>query len=496
MSVKNSSGLFLFIFLFSFLIPDLKSQTTSSPYSRYGVGDVQSGGFPQNFMMGGTGIGVSDSLYPVNINVLNPASYPALSKVVFESGILSTTYQLKTTTTTQITNNTSFSHLSLGYRISKYWGQAFGIMPFSGVGYNINNTETHEMAGEITYKYEGSGGINQIFFGNGFRPFAGAPDKYKRTQEYREGVTKRAEETDSVHRADSLAVDKRWKCKKSLYNFSFGFNALYYFGALNNTRRVEFSDPNAFHTKITQQISVSDLALNSGILYTFQGKKTIRERDPKDKSKKKPVVVPADYTIGLTYALPAELNAKTDVLSQTYKLIGSYETVRDTVENFTDQKGNIALPAMIGAGFSMKAGYRFLITADVAIQQWENLKFFGDPSGLKNSFRASAGFRYRQGDYLRSLKYGDKITYYGGARYTQTMLELKNTTLTEYAVSLGVGLPLPGEQGFRNFFGGMNIGLELGQRGTTSNGLIRESFGRISIGFLINDKWFNTYKIN
>ena len=76
-----------------------------------------------------------------------------------------------------------------------------------------------------------------------------------------------------------------------------------------------------------------------------------------------------------------------------------------------------------------------------------------------------------------------------GGRYAQTLLELKNTPLTEYGLSLGVGLPVG-----RNFllqnFSLVNIGIEVGQRGTTQKGLIKEQFIRATIGFTINDRWF------
>jgi hypothetical protein len=39
-------------------------------------------------------------------------------------------------------------------------------------------------------------------------------------------------------------------------------------------------------------------------------------------------------------------------------------------------------------------------------------------------------------------------------------------------------------------FSSMNLGIEYGSRGTTSNGLIKEDYFSINIGLLFNDKWF------
>ena len=42
----------------------------------------------------------------------------------------------------------------------------------------------------------------------------------------------------------------------------------------------------------------------------------------------------------------------------------------------------------------------------------------------------------------------------------------------------------------------LNIGFEYGYRGTTNDGLIKESFYRFTVGFSINDLWFFKPKID
>ena len=67
----------------------------------------------------------------------------------------------------------------------------------------------------------------------------------------------------------------------------------------------------------------------------------------------------------------------------------------------------------------------------------------------------------------------------------------KSTQLSEYAFSLGAGFPVG-----RSYVPGtrtasmINVGLEYGQRGTIDNGLIKENFIRVRVGFTINDEWF------
>nr|MBA3706438.1 hypothetical protein [Bacteroidota bacterium] len=86
-------------------------------------------------------------------------------------------------------------------------------------------------------------------------------------------------------------------------------------------------------------------------------------------------------------------------------------------------------------------------------------------------------------------KYYKRVNYRMGARYAQTAIELKNTTLVEYGLSLGIGFPVGRNYILQNF-SMVNIGVEVGQRGTTTNGLIQENFFKATVGFTINDRWF------
>ena len=58
------------------------------------------------------------------------------------------------------------------------------------------------------------------------------------------------------------------------------------------------------------------------------------------------------------------------------------------------------------------------------------------------------------------------------------------------ALTLGVGMPLNGT------FSNVNIGFELGKKGTTSSNLVQENYANLSIGFSFNDTWFVKRKFN
>jgi hypothetical protein len=80
--------------------------------------------------------------------------------------------------------------------------------------------------------------------------------------------------------------------------------------------------------------------------------------------------------------------------------------------------------------------------------------------------------------------YYKKMRYRFGIRYSQTYLELNDNQLNEFGISFGVALPLTRTRST------INIGMEIGRRGTTANNLIEESFFRFSAGFSILERWF------
>src|SRR5258708_17597517 len=62
--------------------------TTSSPYSKYGLGDINPALLPQNIGMGGIATAIN-RINDNNINPLNPASYALINYTTIDAGIYS-----------------------------------------------------------------------------------------------------------------------------------------------------------------------------------------------------------------------------------------------------------------------------------------------------------------------------------------------------------------------------------------------------------------------
>ena len=81
-------------------------------------------------------------------------------------------------------------------------------------------------------------------------------------------------------------------------------------------------------------------------------------------------------------------------------------------------------------------------------------------------------------------KYWKLIKFRFGGKFQKSYLQLYNTQLNETSVTFGFGFPL------RKTKSEINLAVEMGERGTTNNNLIKEQFLRFQIGLSLKDSWF------
>ena len=421
-------------FIFSIcLLPSYVCQAqtiTNSPYSRYALGDLQYSGFANNIAMGGIYNALqNDTTAPFSINISNPASLASTQLTVFDFGVKSNTVKLETTDKKFTSNQTALSYMALAFPVAKWWGMSFGLLPYSSVGYKIYDQKEDTTIGTINYAYEGQGGINQMYWGNGFR----------------------------------------------IKNFYVGANVSYLFGDLVFFSRDSFpKGSNYLNTKVSQTTRVSDMYYSYGMQY--------RQQMKKDWS----------LTLGATGSMKSDISTKKTTFAATYKNDFGVEVLKDTVENDADVKGKITLPLMFGGGVVLKKGDKWLFGFDYSVQNWSEFDSFGQQDLLKNSSKMAVGVQYIPNKNAGTKEpYGKKIFYRAGLRYSDSYLELKNTAMKDYAITFGAGFPLRkikfGEIYSQSI---INVGFEIGQRGTIENQLIRERYFNAFISFTLNDRWF------
>ena len=142
---------------------------STSPYSRFGIGDIINRSTGRGQAMGGLSCGLRS---PTTLNLLNPASLSAIDTVsfVFEMAGFDRVTQLATTDLQKTVNNMGISYLAMGFPVAKWWKASMGVLPLSNVGYSMTATETNPVMGNIQYNFQGSGGISQFFISSAISP--------------------------------------------------------------------------------------------------------------------------------------------------------------------------------------------------------------------------------------------------------------------------------------------------------------------------------------
>lgn len=163
--MKKNTVLFIGFLVICF---SLKAQSDfSSPYSLYGLGQENSNYFGGLSALGNTGIAYTS---PNSINKSNPASLSSIAtnSFLYEIGFNSTFSNKKSNNLSQQNFDFSFSHLAMAFKIKDYWKTSFGIVPYSKVSYEIDVEQPIEgSTGSFITNITGSGGINEVFWGNG-----------------------------------------------------------------------------------------------------------------------------------------------------------------------------------------------------------------------------------------------------------------------------------------------------------------------------------------
>lgn len=152
----------------------LHSQSTNSPYSILGIGDIENDVYNRTGGMANTGLAYRSDRFLINNN---PASYSALQKQFFSfelsaRGQFINYYGSPLDNATASGKDFAIRRLSIGTKVTSWWGSSAGIMPYSTSNYlftypkNIGGTNA-----SVPATVDGSGGINQVYWANSFEPF-------------------------------------------------------------------------------------------------------------------------------------------------------------------------------------------------------------------------------------------------------------------------------------------------------------------------------------
>ena len=197
------------------------------------------------------------------------------------------------------------------------------------------------------------------------------------------------------------------------------------------------------------------------------------------------------YT-SLNYSLESTLTSDNTSNIATVLIDGDYNTsVVDAADDIL-AKGSMITPSKVTFGFGFGESKKWLLGAQFSIR---------DAADLRNTYNSFSNVSFQKfqkislgGYYIPNYNsftsYAKRLVYRGGFKFEKTGLVVNSESINDVGLTLGIGFPVTGS------FSNVNLGFELGKKGTTTANLVQENYANFSISLSLNDKWFEKRKFN
>ena len=406
-----------------------------SPYSIFGIGNISKEGTAYNKSMGGVGIANRNKRF---INYLNPAAVTSRDSLSFMADFgLSESNTVYSQGDIRSAKNT-FNIYNFVMSFPIYRSSAFmvGITPYSDVGYDFSSIETDQdiigQTGNITYDSYGTGSVYQLFAG------AGATF---------------------------------WK------RLSLGAEVIFLFGNLDKVTNMNYSNSSYRSLNSGNELTIRGVTGKFGLQYEQKLGGNV------------------SMCIGATYRMGSKVRgyatdyryANQSSVSDTLRF--SIDTLKNSGVSFGDE---------LGIGVSIKGGDRWCAEFNYLRSDWRKTGMdtatgfasVGDAAfstTVSNSFRAGFEIVPNRNDIRYYLR---RCAYRAGVYYDQAYYKLDGNNVNSMGITLGITLPV-----FR-WYNGISLGVDLGQRASKRNNMIRERYATFTVGFNIHDIWFQKPRYN
>ncbi|TXH55235.1 MAG: hypothetical protein E6Q89_07035 [Bacteroidia bacterium] len=370
------------------------------------------------------GMGSISSAYSddYTINTDNPASYADFKMTLYEASLEGSRSTIFNNGTTTPTGTLTLSYLTIGIPLGKHMGMVLGLRPYTRTYYNTRDSIDMPGLGPSIRGYAGDGSLS---YG-----YAGVAGRYK--------------------------------------GFSAGVNLGYLFGTISHASLLarQYDSVNVFNSGFSEFTRVGDFLYKAGVQYET------------------PLTNKIGLRVGATYSGKQNVNAKRDRYEYIYKSYATTGIVSDTSLAMKGAKGSFILPSSFSIGAQVFTDKKWATGFDFTLSNYGQFRNFGMMDSVaNNSYRIAVGGEYTPNS-VSLYSYLNRITYRIGAYYGKDYIQLRNTDLNYYALTLGASLP------FKRSFDRVHLVMELGRRGTSTNGLIKSNFIKFSIGMSLNDRWF------
>jgi hypothetical protein len=416
----------LILALLCFATYAVSAQSTVSPYSLFGVGDLRSVRTIENQSMGGLGI-YTDSIH---IHLNNPAALGKLALTSYSAAVTHKEIRLETSEEQQNSSVSTLEYIAVALPVRfQQMGVAFGIKPYSAMGYSLISESVNEEGAEVSTQFNGEGGLNQVFFSTGLR---------------------------------------------LMPNLHLGATVNYFFGNLEKSRFQVVEDV-IFGTVDQRRSNVSGFDFNYGLTYTPKFGK---------------------HTLFTSVRVNTQANLTSDNEQQIGTLLPesgqNIEIFDVNLDEVNLRHTFIKIPTTTSLGLGYGEDKRWFVGAEYSFQKYSE---FVNPFLQENNTEYEDASSYALGgywvpDYTSIDSFFNRVTYRAGVRLDNTGLIVNDKSIENFGITFGMGVPIGAD------FSNLNIGFEVGRKGTQMNQLVRESYFKISLGLAFNARWFMKRQIN
>jgi hypothetical protein len=257
--------------------------------------------------------------------------------------------------------------------------------------------------------------------------------------------------TNLAYIANSFTVSK---------NFSIGLQTSYLFGQIDETESLS--------TQLTDSAIVTNRNISIGNPLVKLGLQYKAKLSSK-----------WGIALGATASTKTKLRANYSLLAKSGNSV--------LIDNQYYKSNYFTLPVTYTGGIAANYKNAYTFALDYNYQGWKQLNYSGVSYTLENSQRISGGFEYsKKGSYLNQTY--EKYFLQTGLFYSNSYLRISGQQLKDYGITFGAGAELS-----RTALSGLALqgALEIGNRGTTTNGLIKEAYTQFNVTISYRDFWFS-----
>lgn len=435
----------LFISALTVLLPSaaLAQNGSNTSYSRFGLGTLAEQSQTFNRGMGGVAYGLRNGS---QVNMQNPASYSGIDSLsfLFDVGLTLQYGHMSQAGKSTNARNTTLSNINAGFHVGKNMGMSIGFMPYTTIGYTFTDNgkvgSTSNTSQDITQKttYTGNGGLNQLYIGIGWKPFA---------------------------------------------NLSVGANLGYMWGDYNHSMSQSFQENGAASTSYSNQNQVYSTEMRTyklqfGVQYPIR----LTAQDL--------------LSLGATYNLGHSIGGKSTLLR--YTSAGDSTEVSTSKAFDLPQSIGAGIAWQHKNQLTVAGDFTYekwgSCHMPVAGKDANNDITYTPQKGMySNSMRFAVGAEYTPD--AMSRHYMGTVKYRAGFNITTPYLKVNGQDgPSEYRATIGIGLPLQAKKLSGRSV--INVSAEWMMRKPSVENMIKENYFLINLGITFNERWFMKWKIN